>query len=631
MADGFKIADAYVEVEARLDRAAFQRHLEDVTVKVSPKVETKSSKTLGKSMGAGMLLGIGDSFATGFVKTITAGIAGTGTSLSSALASNPYVAAAGMALAGGIVAVAAPAIGAGLAAAISSGAGLGIIAGGIALIKDHPLVKKAASELGRTLFDIDTTDLKDRAAAAQATLTDALKSGNKDRIKEARANLAEIRKELAKAEAFNENNFSLKDAARPLVNPAVESLKVLQKTAQEVMPEINDLFREAAPGLTPLAQGLGDLVKNALPGFRDLVKSSIPLLTTLGEGFGTFGKALSIFSSDVAGGGEGANLFLKDFIRWATGTIITVGKVINWLSKAYTAVRGFFTSIPGWLDTAGRWFTNTGATVQRFFTNTSTWFSELPGKVLGFLQALPDRLTALFSDMMNKAAYTVGYGVGAVLGYFYSLPGRAWTAVSSLPARIASVFTSARSMAVSLVSDLVASVVGTLKTLAGKSWEAIKSTPDRIKSVFSGAKSLLFSVGGDIISGLIQGIKDKLGALWSLVKSVAGGIKDGFESALQIGSPSKLMADKVGRWIPPGIVRGAEQAMPAAVNDIKGLVPGLTSAARGGTTATPDTADTGRQIVVDMTGASFYGVGSARQFVADLYDQLNRYEKGYAR
>ena len=65
--------------------------------------------------------------------------------------------------------------------------------------------------------------------------------------------------------------------------------------------------------------------------------------------------------------------------------------------------------------------------------------------------------------------------------------------------------------------------------------------------------------GIDVVTGIIDGIKQwgaKIGeTIVGFAKSALQGIKDFFK----IGSPSKVMRDEVGRWIPLGIAQGIMQ------------------------------------------------------------------------
>ncbi|WP_190134175.1 hypothetical protein [Streptomyces longispororuber] len=70
--------------------------------------------------------------------------------------------------------------------------------------------------------------------------------------------------------------------------------------------------------------------------------------------------------------------------------------------------------------------------------------------------------------------------------------------------------------------------------------------------------------------------------------------------ALRIGSPSRLMADQIGRWIPPGILQGAEAEAPAMNKGLANLVttpPPSQAATAAGTRAGAPAAGGGRTVV----------------------------------
>lgn len=81
---------------------------------------------------------------------------------------------------------------------------------------------------------------------------------------------------------------------------------------------------------------------------------------------------------------------------------------------------------------------------------------------------------------------------------------------------------------------------------------------DVAKAVIRKIPSMI-DAGADLIRGLWNGIKSVkkwiMNKIGGFVDDVVGGIKKFFK----IGSPSKLMADEVGRWIPAGLVEGIDK------------------------------------------------------------------------
>jgi phage-related protein len=106
----------------------------------------------------------------------------------------------------------------------------------------------------------------------------------------------------------------------------------------------------------------------------------------------------------------------------------------------------------------------------------------------------------------------------------------------------------------------------------------IRGLPGRIKSALGNLGSLLLSTGRDIVMGLWNGIKNMGGWLKDTLIGWAKDLIPGpIAEALGIASPSKFMAQHVGRWIPAGIVQGIEDGQGEVDTTMRHLVnvPGL--------------------------------------------------------
>lgn len=78
----------------------------------------------------------------------------------------------------------------------------------------------------------------------------------------------------------------------------------------------------------------------------------------------------------------------------------------------------------------------------------------------------------------------------------------------------------------------------------------------------SGLPGEMVSVGSNIVSGVWNGICNAAGWFRDSVYNFFSGIVGNAKSALGIHSPSRVFADEVGQWIPPGITEGIESKMP---------------------------------------------------------------------
>ena len=90
------------------------------------------------------------------------------------------------------------------------------------------------------------------------------------------------------------------------------------------------------------------------------------------------------------------------------------------------------------------------------------------------------------------------------------------------------------------------------------------------------------SIGGNIVAGIGAGMQEKKGWLGNKIADFASGIIDKFKSAFKIGSPSRIMAEEIGEWLPAGIGKGIEDNAGAAVQPLKSLVNSMTGLKGGG-------------------------------------------------
>lgn len=97
--------------------------------------------------------------------------------------------------------------------------------------------------------------------------------------------------------------------------------------------------------------------------------------------------------------------------------------------------------------------------------------------------------------------------------------------------------------------------------------------PDCAKKIIEKFKETDWkSIGDNIIQGIKDGFLRRLEDLFETVRTSAKKILETAKNILQIGSPSKLFADEIGRWIPEGIAVGIEANADSVTGSIDNLV-----------------------------------------------------------
>ncbi|MBM6414570.1 phage tail tape measure protein [Lacticaseibacillus paracasei] len=111
--------------------------------------------------------------------------------------------------------------------------------------------------------------------------------------------------------------------------------------------------------------------------------------------------------------------------------------------------------------------------------------------------------------------------------------------------------------AIKLVVTLAGALIDNLpKILAA----GVKLVAGLAKAVWNHRDDLV-KAGGDLIMGLVKGIGNLAAKAWNAAVSVAKGIVKKVKGALGIHSPSKVMAQEVGQYIPAGVAVGITDNM----------------------------------------------------------------------
>ena len=155
-----------------------------------------------------------------------------------------------------------------------------------------------------------------------------------------------------------------------------------------------------------------------------------------------------------------------------------------------------------------------------------------------------------------------------------------------------------------LIAGLAQGLIEAIPRLIGRLPEIIGAI---VKGLLKGLAAI-GEVGSQLVHGLFDGISNAATWLYEKVKgwasSVVGWIKDFFG----IHSPSKVFADEVGKFIPPGITLGVEQAMPRAMRAMGAQLSALSAIPMPGGTTT------------NLGGVHIVVYGAQGQDVSELAD-----------
>lgn len=123
--------------------------------------------------------------------------------------------------------------------------------------------------------------------------------------------------------------------------------------------------------------------------------------------------------------------------------------------------------------------------------------------------------------------------------------------------------------------DSLAKIIDDCKT---KVLQKAKDMSTQFPEAFSSLNSQMNSVGSYAMQGLADGINAGAGSALSAAQSVANRVTATIKKALDVHSPSRVMRDEVGKFIPQGIALGIEADADSVYSAMKTLSGGLMDA-----------------------------------------------------
>lgn len=255
------------------------------------------------------------------------------------------------------------------------------------------------------------------------------------------------------------------------------------------------------------------------------------------------------------------------------------------------------------------------------------------GLVSGIVQALPaavEAITAVIPMLVEQLTVLLPQIISAGVEIIAALASGIGDNLPTLiPAVVDAIITITEGLLDHIDLLIIAAgqlIVGLAQGLIAAIPRLIGRLPEIIGAIVNGLLKGLVAIGEvglELVKGLFNGISNAAKWLYEKVKgwasSVVGWIKDFFG----IHSPSKVFADEVGKFIPPGITLGVEQAMPRAMRAMGDELAALTDIPLPGAGSTTTTNMGG--VVLNVYGAEGQDVNALADAV--MYRLQNAVER----
>ena len=386
---------------------------------------------------------------------------------------------------------------------------------------------------------------------------------------------------------------------------------------QSIPDKLSELGSAIAEWGSGVLDSIGEFIDSVIEWFSELPGKIIDAISSLADSFAEWGASMLETASEVVSQIiDSIVQFFTDLpykigyaIGFVIGTLIEWGaNVINWITtnvpQMIDSIIKFFSELPGkiwnWLvntynklvEWGSQMLQKAGEIASNCIDNIVKFFSELPGKIWNWLTDAFNKLVTWGSNTLQKAKEIASNTIDAIVNFFSQLPGKIWTWLSNTLQKV-----------IQWGSDMVA--------------KGRQAASDLCSAVINGVANLpskMANVGHNIVMGVWNGICNAAGWFGRQVKSFFSGIVDGVKGALGIHSPSKVFADEIGKWIPPGIGVGIEAEMPDLYKQMDDEMASL-----GKRMQTAVNVETGK-IAVDKKVSTTYKVEKEKQGVFESGD-----------
>ena len=172
-----------------------------------------------------------------------------------------------------------------------------------------------------------------------------------------------------------------------------------------------------------------------------------------------------------------------------------------------------------------------------------------------------------------------------------------------------------------LGKSVIYGILNGLAAVIARLWEAFTTIAKNIFKSFTGIDWK--GIGGNIISGIVGGINQFGHYIWDTLKAWAQNAWENVKAFFRIGSPSKLMRDSIGKWIPLGMAEGIEDEGNAVVKAMNGIAEDASTAidADFSYNATKDALGNNQAAASGITINVYPSAGMDERALADMVQQ----------
>ena len=396
----------------------------------------------------------------------------------------------------------------------------------------------------------------------------------------------------------------------PLIGSAIQALlPILGQMGAALMESLGQIGQHLAPLIPIFLQFGTQIVQALLPVGQQLMTQLVPALAQLGAAvMAMLPQIMEIFRQL----GEMLLQLVPVFGQILSAVVDLGTQVLAALMPAIQALLPVLATIIGVV----------AGVVAVIVTSLIPVFISVVQAIVPLITTLIDILVPAIQAVLNVVVTVVQAIVPIVQGALNIVVGiiktvtaifkgdwsAAWEGIKQILSGAWEVIKGIVVGAINIVSSIITNAVNLIRSIWDAAWSGIgrivstiwegikngisagintvvgffQSMGSDIIGVVRGIPDRMLSIGRDIVGGIATGIRNAAGAVLDAAKGVVNALPDFVKSALGIHSPSRVMRDQVGIWIPAGIAAGIDKTADMAVDAVRSMTDAAVEAAQDG-------------------------------------------------
>lgn len=329
-----------------------------------------------------------------------------------------------------------------------------------------------------------------------------------------------------------------------------------------VVVAIQDVIKNVFEAIKAFLSGNVEECKNKLNNAWTTIKNLITeLVNTIRNTISTVFEAIKNIITTIMNAIQTTITTIWNAIKTVVTTV--VDGIKNTINTVWNAIKTIIETVMNGIKTV----------ITNVWNAIKTTISTVINSIKSTLETVWNAIKTTITNVVNGIKQTVSQ-------VFEAMKTAVVNTVNNIKTSVTNTFNNIKSSLINIANNIKSSVSQTFEALKTAMSNAINNAKtlvvnamtnakNGVVNVWNGITDTFANIGKNIIQGIINGIGSMVSSLYDSIKNALSGLVDKAKSALGINSPSRVMRDQIGKWLPPGIAVGFESAMSKAAKDMQ--------------------------------------------------------------